>query len=272
MRKRGEKIVQTRAGWHKADQVRKIKIVMTVIALALCISLVTGAVLAWVQIKHPFDKHSVSSAPSSSAAPASSNSEVLPVYDDSFNLVVVNATSQLKSGFSVQLGQFGGVTVDDRIIPALKKMMEDAKTDGCALKLSGGYVDAKEQDKLFDAGVQNLIKNNGYSQVRAQNKIQTTIGRGGYNENQTGMAVTFSAEGLANNADFTATNQYKWLIKNSVRYGFVLRYAESKMAITGMAFNPRHFRYVGEDNAVKMREYSMCLEEYAAYVRQQNPK
>lgn len=272
MRKRGEKVVQTRAGWHKADQVRKIKIVMTVIALALCISLATGAVLAWIQIKHPFDKEVVSSTPSSSTALASSNSEVLPVYDDTYNLVVVNATSQLKSGFNLQLDQFRGVTVDARIIPALKKMMEDAKADGCELKLSGGYVDAKEQDKLFTAGVQDLIKNQGYTQVRAENKMQTTIGRGGFNENQTGMAVTFYAEGLADNTDFTSTNQYKWLIKNCVRYGFVLRFPESKEAVSGMAFNPRHFRYVGEEHAIKMREYSMCLEEYAAYINKQNPK
>jgi D-alanyl-D-alanine carboxypeptidase len=270
VRKQREKVVQTRGGWYKADQVRKMKIVMTVIAIALCISLATGATLAWVQIKHPFDKRAVSSSGLGSAAVDSSDSGELPVYENSYNLVVVNANTPLKPDFNVQLDQFGGVTVDARIIPALKKMMEDAKADGCALKLIGGYVDAKEQDKLFTEGVQNLIKNEAYSKVRAENQVQTTIGRGGYNENQSGLAVTFSTDGLADNADFTATNQYQWLIKNSVRYGFVLRYLESKTGVTGMAFNPRHFRYVGVDNAVKMREYSMCLEEYAAYVRKQN--
>lgn len=264
--------MQTRAGWHRADQVRKIKIVMTVIAVALCMSIAAGAILVWVQIKRPFDTSPVGGMPASSSATVSLNSEVLPVYEDSYNLVVVNASTQLKSDFSVQLAQLKGVTVDNRITPALKKMLQDAQADGCDLKLTSGYVDAKEQDKLFAAGVQDLIKNQGYTQVRAENQVQTSIGRGAYNENQTGMAVAFSAEGLADNADFTATNQYKWLVKNSVHYGFVLRYAESKTAVTGMAFDPHHFRYVGGEHAVKMREYSMCLEEYAAYIKQQNPK
>lgn len=271
LRRRGEKIVQSRAGWHKADQVRKIKIVMTVIAVILCFSIAAGAILVWVQIKNPFSKPPAGSV-SSSGAPVSSEDGTLPVYDDSYNLVVVNASSPVKSSFSIQPGQFEGVTVDARIIPALKKMTDDAKSAGCGLKVTQGYVDAKEQDRLFSAAVQSLMKNQGYTQVRAENQVQTTIGRGGYNENQTGMAVEFSAEGEAASTDFSTTQQYKWLLKNSVQYGFVLRYPDAKTAVTGVAFNPRHFRYVGGGNAVKMREYSMSLEEYAAYIRQQTPK
>jgi len=269
LHKNKNKIVKTRASWYKADQVRKIRIVMTMISVALCISIATGAVLAWIQIKHPFDKPSVSSV-ASLAASASVNSEPLPIYDDSYNLVVVNASTKFKPEVSPSFSVFEGVTVDNKIIPALKNMLQDAKTDGCELKLTSGYVDAKEQDKLFAAGVQALLKNKAFTQVRAENQVQTLIGRGGYNENQTGMAVSFSAPGVAKNTDFTATNQYKWLVKNSVNYGFVLRYADNKTAITGTAFNPYHFRYVGEQNAVNMRAYSMCLEEYAAYVKQQN--
>nr|WP_319487927.1 M15 family metallopeptidase [uncultured Caproiciproducens sp.] len=271
MRKRGEKIVQSRAGWRKADQVRKIKIIMTVIAVIIFFSVAAGSILVWVQVKHPFGEPSAST-PVSSKIAASSETETLPVYDDSYNLVVVNASSAIKSDFSLQPGKYEGVTVDSRIIPALKKMADDAKSAGCALKLTAGYVDAKEQDKLFTAAVQNLMKNQGFTQVRAENQVQNTIGRGGYNENQTGMAVEFSADSTAANTDFSATPQYKWLVKNCVQYGFVLRYPDAKASITGIAFNPRHFRYVGSVNAVKMREYSMCLEEYAAYVSQQTPE
>lgn len=269
MSRRGEKVVKSRAGWHKADQVKKIKIVMTMTAVALCISVAAGAALVWVQVKHPFDQTSASSAAFSSAVPASSDSDTLPVYDDKYNLIVVNASAPLKSDFTTSLTKYEGITVDDKIVPSLHKMIQDAKADGCVLKLTGGYVDAKEQNKLFEAATQNLMKSQGLSRVRAENEAQNTIGRGGYNENQTGMAVDFSAEGLAAGADFTVTDQYKWLIKNSIFYGFVLRYPENNTGSTGMAFQPHHFRYVGGSNAVKMREYAMCLEEYAAYVRMQ---
>lgn len=269
MRKQRESIVKSSAGWHKADQVKKIRIIMTMIAVALCLSIAAGAVLAWVQIKHPFDKPVSSSTPVSSA-PVSSANEVLPVYDDKYNLLLVNTVTPLKSDFIVSPQKFNGVPVDDRIIPALKKMMSDAAAAGSPLKLTGGYVDAKQQDALFQAVVQDLKKSKGYTQVRAENQAQITVGRAGYNENQTGMAVYFTAEGLAANGDFTATAQYKWLIKNGVSYGFILRYPELKTNMTGMAFDSHHFRYVGVEHAVKMREYGMCLEEYAAYLKQQS--
>lgn len=269
MRNRGVRVVKTRASWHKADQVKKIKIVMTMVVVALCLSVAAGAVLFWVQVKHPFDHPSSSSVPVRSA-PASSESAALPVYDDQFSLVLVNTASPLKSDFTLLPEKFQGVTVDSRILPALKKMMTAASAAGCALKLTGGYVDAKQQDQLFHTAVQNLMKNQGYTQVRAENQAQNTVGRAGYNENQTGMAVVFSAEGLVSGTDFTATEQYNWLVKNSVSYGFVLRYPSDKTDVTGMAFNPGHFRYVGTEHAVKMREFGMCLEEYAAYIHQQS--
>lgn len=270
MRKRGEKIVKGRAGWHKANEVRRIRVMMTIIAVTLCVSVAAGAVLFWVEVKQPFSKPVAASAAASSKN-ASSNG-ALPVYDNSYNLLIVNSSNGLKSDFSVQLAEYSGVEVDSRILPALRKMVEDAKEDGYDLKLTKGYVDAKEQDSLYNAAVQNLIKKQGYSQVRAQNEVQSTVGRGGFNENQTGMAVEFTSESLPANGDFTATKEYKWLLKNSVQYGFILRYPDNKAAMTGMSFNPRHFRYVGSANAVKMREYSMCLEEYATYMIKQSPR
>jgi zinc D-Ala-D-Ala carboxypeptidase len=270
VRKRGEKIVKGRTGWYKANEVRRIKIMMSVIAVTLCVSVAAGAVLFWVEVKQPFSKP-VSATIAESSKSTSTNEE-LPVYDNSYNLRVVNSSNGLKSDFHVQLEEFNGVKVDSKIVPALKKMMEDAKAEGCALKLTKGYVSAEEQERLYNTAVQDLMKNQGYSQVRAQNEVQNTIGRGGFNENQTGMAVEFTAESLPENGDFTTTKEYKWLLKNSVQYGFILRYPENKASLTGMAFNPRHFRYVGTANAVKMREYSMCLEEYATYMNQQSPK
>jgi len=269
VRRKSERLVKSRTGWRKADQVKKIKIVMTVISVTLCISIAVGAALVWVEVKHPFSAASSSSIKTGLAVVSSSQSEVLPTYDDSYNLIVVNSMNPLDPDFSVTLVKYDQILVDEKIVPALKKMMLDAKAAGCALKLTGGYVDAKAQDKLFQAEVQKLIKNGKYSQIRAENQALSTVGRSGYNENQSGMAVNFSAEGVGSNVNFSTTNQYKWLIKNCVSYGFVLRYPADKAEVTGMTFLPAHFRYVGVNSAIKMREYSMCLEEYAAYVKKQ---
>lgn len=267
MRKnKGEKVVKSRAGWKKADQVRKIKIVMTFVVVALCISIAAGAVLAWIEIEQPFAEEP-SSAPVSSQPPVSSEAE-LPVYDNTFNLVVVNLDMPLPDDFTVQLEEYEGFSFEERIVEALSKMVEDARADGIALEIAGGYISKEEQDAQYQAAVQQLMEQEGYSRVRAEDQAEKTVGRGGYNEWQTGMLVDFSSSG--EDVPFEQSQAYQWLMRNCVNYGFVLRYPENKTSATGTAYTPSCFRYVGTENAVKMREYSMCLEEYAQYIRQQS--
>ena len=179
----------------------------------------------------------------------------------------MNADSPLSEDFVVQLEKYEGVPFEERIVEALERMVEDARNAGCTLKIASGYVSKEDQDAQYHAKIQQLMEQEGYSQVRAEDQAQKTIGRGGYNEHQTGMLVEFAAseEGVP----FEQSQAYQWLMKNSVNYGFVLRYPENKTSITGTDYTPSCFRYVGTDNAIKMREYSMCLEEYAQYVRQQ---
>ena len=90
--------------------------------------------------------------------------------------------------------------------------------------------------------------------------------KGGYSEYQTGMAVNLTKEGLGSGDDFSETEEYRWLIRNSIFYGFIQRNPENKTAETGMVFEPGHFRYVGVDHAKTMRQLEMCLEEYTTYV------
>lgn len=265
-RNKAEKVVKTRASWRKADQVRKIKIVMTFTAVALCISVAAGAVLAWVEMKHPFDPPA-SSAPVSSQAPTSSKAE-LPVYDNTFNLVVVNPDTPLSSDFTGSLEEYEGYRFDTRVLEALKQMVEKAGEDGRTLKIAGGYISKEDQDVQYNAAVQRLMEQEGYSRVRAEDKAQKEVGRGGYNERQTGMLVDFASE--EEGAAFEQSKEYQWLLKNGVNYGFVLRYPENKTSVTGRSYAPSCFRYVGTENAVKMREYSMCLEEYAQYIQKQS--
>ena len=48
-----------------------------------------------------------------------------------------------------------------------------------------------------------------------------------------------------------------------------MRYPSDKEDITKISGNNYLYRYVGKDNAVKMRTYGMCLEEYNDYLLQQ---
>ena len=267
MRKKSEKVVKTHAQWRSQNQMKKIKIIMTVVLITIFFSMAAGALLAWTQVRELFVPKTGGGSVISSN-PDSSESDGLPVYEDSLNLMLVNLSHPLASGYQAQLTDFEGQRVDGRILPALKKMMEKAKEDGCPLTLSEGYVDSDEQNRLYEAEVQRLMKEESLSRVRAENQALNTVGKGSCNENQTGLAVTFSAAGKKG-ADFASTKQYDWLAENSVYYGFVLRFSKEKESMTGVSFQPDHFRYAGTYNAVKMREYSMCLEEYVTYLQKQ---
>lgn len=268
MRRNRERIVKTRADWRKQGQLKKLKVTMTVVVIALIFSLAAGSVLAWTQLHRFYKANPVTS--SSAAATVSSGPGSTQQPDNSVNLVLVNASNPLPSGWQVKAAVFDGVNVDERIVPALEKLMSDAKAQGCALKLSGGYIDSQKQEAIYKAEVQRLMKSQHLTQVIAENKALTTVGRGGTNENQTGLAVTFTADGIKSPSDFSATAQYRWLEKNSVEYGFILRFPQNRESVTGVSYNPAHFRYVGRENALKMRQLSMCLEEYVSYIGEQS--
>ena len=67
--------------------------------------------------------------------------------------------------------------------------------------------------------------------------------------------------------DFGTTKEFRWLEKNSIRYGFIQRYPSGKTTATGHIASATQFRYVGTEHATKMRSLGMCLEEYDTYVR-----
>ena len=69
---------------------------------------------------------------------------------------------------------------------------------------------------------------------------------------------------------FAKTSEYKWLLKNAENYGFILRYPEDKEDKTKIAYESWHWRYVGEENAKRMNELNMCLEEYVEYLQNEN--
>lgn len=258
-----ERIVKSREDWRKQNQVKRLRIFMTIVGIAIVLSAAAGALLAWFQVNRLSSR---AESRVSSVAPVSSEASSIPVYSNSLNLLLVNSENPIPSDYRAEVTEYDGVPVDGRIVPALQEMMQAAASSGCPLKLTAGYVDAARQDELYRTEVKRLMKTEKKSQVLAENEAQATVGRGGYNESQTGLSVVLAAQNGTRGAKFVSTPQYQWLLSNSVSYGFILRYPENKEDVTGVKFQPDRFRYVGKDNAVKMRELSMCLEEYSDYV------
>lgn len=265
-----EKIVKSSGDWRRRNEVKKLHIIMTVVVVFLCVSVVAGVTLSLLKVKKSADRLGSHKSASVSLS-ASSETGSLPVYDDSLNLMLVNHSKKIPDGYRPSLTAFDSVQVDARIVPALKQLTQAAKAAGCPLDLKSGYVDVQTQDSRFQAEVKRLMSQEKLSQTHAEDTAQSTVGKGGYADSQTGLSVCFAAQGAGSGAAFGTTAQYRWLQRNAADSGFILRYPDDS-GTGGINDKTQHiadascYRYVGHDAAIKMREYSMCMEEYVQYL------
>lgn len=180
-----------------------------------------------------------------------------------WQLILVNAQHALPDDFSVELADVGsGHSVDARIASALQVMLDDCRAAGLEPLICSSYRTQQIQQSLFDDKVQRLIAE-GYAPNAAQAKAGTVVAVPGTSEHQTGLAVDLVDAGNQN-LDETQeqTPVQQWLLAHSWEYGFVLRYPNDKSSVTGIIYEPWHYRYVGKDAARDMHEGGLCLEEY----------
>lgn len=138
---------------------------------------------------------------------------------------------------------------------ALEKLVAAAKSDGNDLMLASGYRSYDSQTAIYASEVR------GYGQEQADRESA----RAGHSEHQTGWAADLAPanEECVIEACFADTPEGKWLAANAYKYGFILRYAPGKEAVTGYNYEPWHVRYVGTDLATEMhRKGIQTLEEF----------
>lgn len=142
---------------------------------------------------------------------------------------------------------------------SLKKMFEDASIAKNLLMIGSGYRSANLQAVYFNS----LAKSVG------EEVANQSIARPGQSEHQTGLAVDISAVSRNCYLDtcFATTNEGRWLADNSYKYGFILRYPEDKVDITGYQYEPWHFRYVGIDLATALHDSDLTLDEAWPYLK-----
>lgn len=130
----------------------------------------------------------------------------------------------------------------------LKVMFDKAREAGINLNVISGYRTSEKQNTLFN----NSVKKNGIEHALMYSAKM------GHSEHQLGLAIDINTT----QESFKNTNEYKWLKNNSYKYGFIERYKENKENITGFAYEPWHYRYIGIDNATKVFTENITYEEY----------
>ena len=180
-------------------------------------------------------------------------------------LVVANKKHRLPEGYvpadlvSPEIAQVQACTMRAPAAEAIKAMAEAAAADGVTLKISSAYRGEDYQRQLY----------NGYSASYGTETADTISSRPGYSDHQTGLAADFveqdgSMNGINFNQNFENTDSGIWLRDHAHEYGFIMRYPKGKQDITGYAYEPWHFRYIGVDYATAIYDTDVfyTVEEY----------
>ena len=152
-------------------------------------------------------------------------------------------------------GEAGSQKVREVAYSAFLDMWNAANEEGYYLMVSSSYRSYAEQEEVY----------NNYKNSSGERYADSIAARPGSSEHQTGLTLDIFSRTNTNRETFKDSAEAKWLAENSYKFGFILRYPEDKVDITGYTYEAWHFRYVGEEIATYIYEHDITFEEYYAY-------
>ena len=223
--------------------------------------------------------------PSSTEAPADSTTEpeessteaptnwksydpLTELAGEKWALTLINKNYPLDKKYTPTLSpvvEGSSVTADSRVSEAYQLMYADALKAGYVLTPYSAYCSYQGQQTIYNNKIQSFVFQ-GMTEDEAKQNAEKRIEPAGCSENGAGLSVDI----ISASAGFASTDEYKWLTQNAYKYGFVLRYPDDKVDITGMIYQPWHWRYVGIETATEMKNNNQCLEEYLGIVKAEN--
>lgn len=196
---------------------------------------------------------------------SSSASANTPVIDKTqWNLILVNASNAMQELNTEVVTITGGKQFDARAAGALEEMLAAANETGLNMFVCSAYRSVSYQTTLYNNKVQEYL-NRGYSQADAERVAATIVAYPGTSEHNTGLAADIvSVNYQVLDEGFAETPEFAWLQEHAHEYGFILRFPKGKEDVTGIIYEPWHYRYVGVEHATEIRAQGICLEEYLA--------
>lgn len=182
---------------------------------------------------------------------------------EDWELALVNKWNAMDSDYVPELTEVAdGHMVDVRIADSLTEMISGAKEAGYYIYIVSSYRDMDKQNYLYEAEVEEWL-DLGYSRQGAQKKAAEVVAYPGTSEHHLGLAVDLvDSTHVALDEGAEETLGYQWLVTHCHEYGFILRYPNGATDITGIIYEPWHFRYVGEEVAGEIMQKGITLEEY----------
>lgn len=193
-------------------------------------------------------------------APPEKLLEELP---DDWNLILVNQTHPIPDDYEVSLMPIGsGHQINARAYNDYCEMIAAAKSEGIYIYVTSSYRDLDKQIKLHNEKIEEY-KRLGYSDTEAKELAAQVVAIPGTSEHHLGLALDLvSSEYRRLDEGQERTKGFQWLKEHCSEYGFILRYPNGKTQITGIIYEPWHFRYVGKKTAKEIARLGLTLEEY----------
>ena len=223
-------------------------------------------------IKEPIDSTPIEKVKTNVSIPSTTNSwwkypDV--IYETKRNgndlLVLVNKQYKLSSTYApsdlVKASNSGirrgeSYYLRNILMTDLTNLVNAAKGDGIDLSVVSAYRSYQTQVTTYNYW---LNKNNNNVEY-----VDTFSARPGHSQHQLGTTLDFSSSEIGDvlGDSFGNTNASKWLIENAYKYGFVISYPKGYESVTGYKYESWHYRYIGKENALEMKNSGMILENY----------
>ncbi|MCM1272170.1 MAG: M15 family metallopeptidase [Clostridium sp.] len=194
--------------------------------------------------------------------------ECQAIYDKNKELLLlVNTKTAIPEDYEFEQHVLNsGAIIDERAYIDLYRMLKACNDAGYHYSIISAYRDKETQQGVIDRNVQELM-DKGLNQDEAYEKTLETVQAVGHSEHETGLALDLTEEGVYGLTEDLETNEtIKWFTDNCTQYGFVVRYPKDKADVTGISYEPWHFRYVGEEAARFMTEHNLTLDEFHSLI------
>lgn len=186
------------------------------------------------------------------------------IYDSNKDmLILVNQENLLSQDYTFTHHTLNcGMDVDQRIYDDMLNMLNDLNKEDLHYTIISAYRSHEDQTALVNTRVAEYMEK-GMTEDEAYAETYKSIQKPGASEHESGLCFDVASEGTVVLDESVAAQQTAvWLANNSYKYGFILRYPKEKENLTGITYEPWHFRYVGKEAAAFMYENDLCLEEF----------
>jgi len=173
------------------------------------------------------------------------------------HVYLVNAWNPLPDDYDPELADYNGKKIVAEALEPLKAMIKQVQSLGY-YKVTSIHRSVASQQAIWDSRYNNFIAA-GYGKAGALAEVAKQVAVPGTSEHHLGLAVDIDGVKAV----------HGWFFEHSWEYGFVVRYPDGKTDITGITYEPWHYRYVGKELAKELYELDMCLEEYMDMLTEQ---